>query len=379
MKPTAAALLLIASATVVAGQGSHRDIWLDAVGAHEPGTWDAAAVAVSSWSNAELDALVRSLPLGRGRSADMTSTLIRGAMLHADVAMLAPPGHSRPLGPPGTTLPRRAVLAQDGQIAGVASEPPDWDVGRRLLDALDGGPATHPAARLWYRATLAVMARGEQLAAASSHFEHARKLFPDDPEVLATGGWLHEGFASPATQTLEESRGTTGLSVAVPGRTVSLARAHDFFTRALAVEPGFTEARIHRGRIAGLRGRLEESARDLERAVEEAREPLLVYLAALFLGGTREALDDLEGARVAYERAARLYPLAQSARIALSRLASRQGDRAGALRHAQQLLSIPADHPDRGDPLWVYQIGPGRHADARLAELHRAVREVRAP
>ncbi len=77
-----------------------------------------------------------------------------------------------------------------------------------------------------------------------------------------------------------------------------------------------------------------------------------LYLAELFLGREEEALGRRDEARRHYERAAELYPNAQSPRLALSRLARQTGDRASAQRALQTLASV--SDVDRADPWWLF-------------------------
>jgi hypothetical protein len=79
------------------------------------------------------------------------------------------------------------------------------------------------------------------------------------------------------------------------------------------------------------------------------------------------------------ERAASLYPTAQSPWLALSELARRRYDRPGALRAIDRLFALPADAGDRFDPWWTYQIAQARTADRLLDGVRRTVLEIAAP
>jgi hypothetical protein len=79
----------------------------------------------------------------------------------------------------------------------------------------------------------------------------------------------------------------------------------------------------------------------------------LRYYAWLFLGAATANSDE---ALSAYEEAARLYPTAQSPRLAL-------GDRSA-------LLSLPLDENEREDPWWSYHLFPGRDTRAAFDRLH---------
>jgi hypothetical protein len=92
----------------------------------------------------------------------------------------------------------------------------------------------------------------------------------------------------------------------------------------------------------------------------------------VFLGAEADALGLTEEARQAYERASELYPLAQSPRLAISALASRAGDRSGALAAIDSVLS--RDEPQRADdPWWSYYISQTRDLEGVLIALRMSV------
>ena len=79
-----------------------------------------------------------------------------------------------------------------------------------------------------------------------------------------------------------------------------------------------------------------------------------LYFAELFLGAEEMALGNDATARTRFERAAAVYPHAQSPHLALSQLARRAGDRAGAQRELQILAELPRNDRQREDPWWDY-------------------------
>ena len=122
-----------------------------------------------------------------------------------------------------------------------------------------------------------------------------------------------------------------------------LLDAEGLFRRVLELKPDAVEARLRLGHVLLRLGRFREAAGELRQAVPLLEsDAQLLYDGELFLGAAEEALGNYEASRVAFERAASLYPTAQSPRLSLSELARRRGDRPGALRELQQVFALPA-------------------------------------
>lgn len=98
-----------------------------------------------------------------------------------------------------------------------------------------------------------------------------------------------------------------------------------------------------------------------------ARSSLLRFYGELFQGDEAETLGDREVARASYERAARLYPRAQSPRVALSRLSHGVGDKTGALSEVRRALD--GARQDGDDPWWSYESASGRHVEQLLRDF----------
>lgn len=384
-------LALIVSASLLTAGGlpgaqEQRDRllgeWLEAVRTHDVGRWDAPAKALGAWSSADLRVVYEALRArtrfdsraGRGRP-DVNALLVSGAMLHTDIAIL---GAQRVITPAAGD--KFVSLSNDGRDSGQQPIEPGWAFARALMDAAGPDPRANPIVKIWYRATIAHMARYALLGDAGPHLTQARELFPRDADVLFASGWLYESYAGPRTQAVaEETVAPRGYAVrfAIPSVGASLKEAEEFYTRTLRAVPGHVEARVRRGRVRSLRGNHKEAIADLRDAVTRASDPYVKYHALLFLGGACEAIDSIEEARVAYARAATLYALAQSPHLALSRLATRRGDMPAAQREMRQVLRLSPDAPDRGDPWWTYHMGSGRTVTALLAELRSAVAATR--
>ena len=89
----------------------------------------------------------------------------------------------------------------------------------------------------------------------------------------------------------------------------------------------------------------------LKSAVTEIKSDVpLAYYGWMFLGDELQATRQIQAAVVAYQRAADLYPRAQSPRLALVCLARRVSSRASGFDLMQQTLLQP--RVDADDPWW---------------------------
>ena len=370
-----AASLLLPVLPRADSQQGRLEAWLDAVREHEDGHWDTPAQSIGRWSSADLRAVYQSLkPRLAGpapRPPDVDVLLVRGAMLHTDIAVL---GSRRQI--PAAPGDRSVALSIDGRDLGQQVIDPSWEFARQLLDGLSETSGNKGLARLWYRATIAHMAKFSLLGDLRPHLEHAVGRFPADPDIVFDTGWMYESLAGPRTQAVAADllvpRGMRAR-IEAPNVGDCLQRAERLYTRVLASRPDHLDARIGRGRVYSLRGNQKAAIADLRTAVDAARDPIQKYFALLFLGGAYEALENVEQARAAYERASTLYAFAQSPHLALSRLATRRGDMPAAQREIQKLLGLSPNAPDRGDPWWLYAMGSGRHTDALFNQLRAAV------
>jgi hypothetical protein len=392
--------------------------WIDAAGRHEPGVGDGAAVAISAWSREAVEgtlldfvALVQvllqpekprlprqtrftdidvqalhsiakqqreRLAPAAGTAADATATVNRlarrAALLHTDIALLLLSAADRAVPSPLRVLPmREQVMVSDGRQAGVGYGGVHWDVARFLLDASAPDPAKDPLVREWYHAIAAHMASRRMIAESGPHLARARQLFPADPQVQFASGALFEAIAAPRIQNFAQAGRSNGAVIDLPTERVSLRRAEAFFRRTLDLDGSFLEARLRLGRITGLMGRHLEAADILRRCARDANTPLMEYFTGLFLGAEEEALGHSVPAKLAYERAAAVWPVAQSPRLALSQLARRTGDRQGAIRAVQQVFDLPSVKEDREDPWWTYFEEPANRANSLVAEVRAAL------
>jgi tetratricopeptide (TPR) repeat protein len=311
--------------------------------------------------------------------------LRRAALLHADVAMLAPtataePGSAhapvRTIGPQSLRVITSDGIDRNAQLIGI-----NWDIGRKLLDAVrtPSERMPHPErdrmVRDWYRATSAWMILTENHD--TKHLDRAREIFPDDQDILFLSGCQHEAYARPLIQSAVQTAVLpAGFSIEIDSARLELRRAESFFRGALSQDPAHAEARLRLGRTLGLLDRHADAASELRAASESLADAEQRYYGDLFLGAEEEALGRFAAARAAYGRARQGHPRAQSPYLGLSQLARRTGDRAGALRAAEEMFDLSKD-PARHDPWWSYFVVGARSAEDWLHELRRPFRRAR--
>jgi tetratricopeptide (TPR) repeat protein len=380
-----------------------RDVraWVGSVWEHEPGRPDRAFAFAAGLEPLRLETILQDVVELRNRMADrpsriayrgMTLTaddlqqmlqlsadeerqgnvnrlLERGALLHADVGMLGSPGDEPP--PPGG---RRPVFnTEDGRHTGNDTESYHWTFAYALLDALRPGPAASVYARAWYVAIGAYMQRLRFISASDRHFARARRLFPADAELLFRGACALETLSSPSVRVAIDSIALPPRErFDVPSAGACAHQAEEIFRRALAADPGMSEARVRLARLLGDRGQHEQARDELLRVSVDDAGAVGRYFVALFLGREQEALLREDQARAAYEKAVSACPSAQSPLLALARLEHRLGNRPAALDAMARLWRLPTAVRDRDDPWFQYYLMQGADADARIAVLYRS-------
>jgi tetratricopeptide (TPR) repeat protein len=345
--------------------------WLIAAADHQPGEADDWAKVVADWSKDRLVATLNAIRRDRVPAA----ALERGAILHLDVHFRTEPRERGPLlraYPRDEEIPPPVTVEViDGHRTGSGRTSTHLEFARLLLREL---PPSRAAvfASTWYDAVAAQLAWNLNFAELTVHLANGRRLLPDDPQVFLASGCLRETFAAPRAQSLV--RAWTGANPPnIGSEETNLAGAERFYRRALAKNPGLTEARFRLGRVMGQQGKHAEAVTELLRALGSAVDDTQSYYTLLFLGREEEMLGRSESARGRFEQAAALFPRAQSPRLALSRLALERGDDEGARR---ALVMPPGDPNLEVDPWWMYTRCEGRHADARLARLYIAAGEA---
>ena len=319
--------------------------------------------------------LSKAVDAARHRGDGDNYILRRGALLHADVAMLAAPVIEA-IPDTATTRQRYRVNIVDGRQMAFGQLPVHWQLARMLLDNVKPPSAKRPApgsdamVRMWYRATATWMQWHADYETA--HLQRAREIFPTDPDLLFLSACIHETYAGNRIQNAIHALVLPpGVQTSVGSPRDELRTAERFLRRALDARPSFIEAQLHMGRVLSLLGRPADAVGHLTKAIAATDDQLLLYYGHLFLGAGYQAVRQDPQSRAAYERAASLFPRAQAPHLGLSQLARRRGERAAALDAMQAVFKIGAAATSADDPWWWYYTSQGRGADDLLSALRR--------
>lgn len=307
--------------------------------------------------------------LGLADLAAANRLVKRGVLAHTDVAIGA---RDRVVPAPRGDTRRALVIFQDGRVLGIAASTIHWDTSRGLLAHITPDPARDPDVRQWYLAVAAYLHHMYSLGELQPHLTAALDLFPDDGRMLFLMGALHETLASPRVQaTLATLVLPRGRSHTLESERAHLRHAERYITRALAADPSLHEARLRLGRVAARQGRHEDAVALLDAAAARLDDATLQYLCALFAGHAHDALGRRDAARDAFERAAALYPGAQSPYLALASLGWRTNDRSTAVAALDRWRGLPDDEAARHDPWWDYHASHAREAVNLLRQVQR--------
>jgi tetratricopeptide (TPR) repeat protein len=307
--------------------------------------------------------------------------LRRGALMHTDVVLMGLAWPAAINTNPGQQSVRMSI--SDGHQAGLSEGDLHWEFARKLLDLIAGPVSVKPApggddmVRGWYIATTAWMQSSGHHD--NAHVNHAREIFPDDAELAMLAGAQHEAYATPAVQTAVRTAVLpTGFKLDVASERDELKDAEKLLRRATELKPDFAEAQIRLGRTLSVTGRDTEAVEHLKRGLDATDEKLLQYYGSLFLGAAEEKLGHNDAAHAAYQRAATLFPTAQSPLLGLSQLARRAGRRDEALREMEKVYGMESGSLD-ADPWWTYGYAQGRNADSLIESVRKPFRLIDAP
>ncbi len=359
--------------------------WRTAAVQHNPGKPDAAAVMIGNCDERDLDLVIKfvtklaSQPAGTARHTlarasirrilqltdqeakrgDLNRILKQGALLHTDIALLG-------LETKGY-LDEPTAAINDGRVA-VLPRTLHLEFARRLINTVSPSPSRDPMVRQWYIATTAHLQSRRLLAYARQNLENALRILPSDDRILFYAGVLHETWASSLHQNILLP---PRVQMTYGSKESELKRARELFRKSIEANPNSAETHLRLGRVLGLLGNHRQAVPELQQAAASIKDPQLVYYISLYLGYEFAVLSRRSEAREQYERAALLYPTAQSPLFALSQLANSSGNVEGAWLAIQRVFELPRMDSWKDDPWWTYDVSPVRDADALVAEFYR--------
>jgi tetratricopeptide (TPR) repeat protein len=402
------------------------EAWVKAVHEHVPGTPDESVAMVRRLTfqnrvdmNSGIDfffIVLHALPVStKGNPAakqlmgvahaagmpDAATFLKRAAVLHTDAVIFAerfpqpddttaPPPTQRSMTMSGgfpITEPRKShipalltnaslVKHQDGDVLGTTYADWNWPFARSLLDEvsqthmppLDVAPLpTDPFVGAWYHAVASYLFANRLYGDATDHFFHASQILANDPRVLFDRGCYAEILGLPAHQVFVSDWTPGRIRPIVPRLEQTNSEAERLFRRALEVDPSFVEARVHLGRLLGVRGSHAEAATELDNALASTPEGVVGFYARLFAARVAQERNLLDEAAAQYRGALTLFPNAQSALLGLSQVALASGDASAALKTLERLG--PQSTKGDADPWWNYALASGRDVNELMHHL----------
>jgi TPR repeat protein len=208
------------------------------------------------------------------------------------------------------------------------------------------------------------------------------KLPPDDTRALAEMrflmGLLDESVVRFNTPSRPDGIVPDDVSVARPSSSMLSVgkrydKASDWYRQALAARPDHIEARLHLGRLAVEGGRHAQVLELLAPLDVPAVDPQSRGLARLFMAESHAARGARDAAQRGYEQAARIVEVRQSALVALTLMAMRDGQLTGAadLTKAFDVSDAPAS--DDADAWTAYVSGRRANSDAVLDLVREAL------
>jgi tetratricopeptide (TPR) repeat protein len=300
------------------------EAWLAAARTHVPGRMDEPARLVASWEphvtrNILTHVIHRNVEnFSHGNDPEVRrddAALAKGLVLHTDIAIAERmSGNGAGIG---------GVRLIDGTAHASTPRTLHLDFGRQLADVLAQRPPLERVALAWYRAVSAMHQQWSDVGAVQPHLDAAAVFFRDDPVLALDRGTLRQAYADARVQSYLATLRRQPFHIGA--RQVELEQAETELRRAVALDASLVEARIRLADVLALGGKDAEAAALARDALGTPLPPFLDYYGSMVLGSAAARLGRIAEARAAFERAAARYPDAQSAKVALSRIALVEG------------------------------------------------------
>jgi tetratricopeptide (TPR) repeat protein len=260
----------------------------------------------------------------------------------------------------------RAVLTRDGQVVGETVMSWHLPFARRLLDLLPGDPFVGE----WYHAVAGYLFANGNYADARAHLRRAAQALPDDVRLVFDRASYAETLGLPIYQVVPgdpASRDGNGGYAAIPSENRTNDEAEKLYRRALEIDPAFVEARVRLARLLDHRGRHEDAALEIGKALDANPAGVVGFYAHLVAGRIAAARGRYDDAVQLYRGALAIFRNAQSALLGASHAALMSADVPQTLAPLEQIGA--GSDASNADPWWDYQLGAGRDVNALMAAL----------
>lgn len=325
----------VPAATTTTRAGDERPVSMDAeyvslLTQYRRGDVQGAIASLATWPAARVRTHTRPAVGATGLDVRQTEAAV---MLHSDVAMFlaaADPGLSRQ----------------------------QLDAAQALATTLpDDGPAGFR--QRWHAYAIGPQLIQHDLRVAQRAVDEGVGRLPRSADLLLMKGTLLELAARSDTADFRGTWSATSGSNRMASPTIAriedtLVTAANVYERALQLDPSLTSARLRLGWVYGINHSNAHAREQLRLVASGKSSRELRYLAHLFLAGLADAEGNVEGAYDEYEAAHAIHPDAQSACIALMRVARLTGR----TDLEQELLArYPARLRTGEDPWWYFSMG----------------------
>jgi tetratricopeptide (TPR) repeat protein len=205
----------------------------------------------------------------------------------------------------------------------------------------------------WYALAASVFLASTDPAGADRFVTRGLGVFKKSARLRMLAGAVDELRAHNLSADLHDR---SVIAAMRPSRARSnLLGAVSSYQAALAENPLLAEARLRLGRTLALLNRVEP-AREALQAAAAAGDPVVTYLAQLFLGALSSYQRDYAAARQAFQAALELRPMCQTPYIALA-FAERMSGHDAAVGELFERFGAWQSAPLEADPWWAYQNG----------------------
>lgn len=262
------------------------------------------------------------------------------------------------------------ALAAEAWRRGVSDETADHLVfGKAYLPNLLV-PLDPEYGRLWCTAGGTLLTASERHAAALVHFEECLEWFPADASLLLGRGSTLESAAI-LISGLPPSATLAGWPARFRNFSDRVSQAIADYQAALAQDPDLPEPLIRLSRLRLQSGDADTAAADLSELLAGTLPAVPTYWALLFRGAAEERLGNPRAAAALYQQGRHLYPNAQSAAIALSRvLAERLDGVEEALVLLREQIRPSVSQSFHSDPWWFYRMAQAWRVHEWLGQIH---------